>query len=206
MDISPDRSGKWYILACISRGNTIKSETSCLYAHHVVRNEEKIRSDFVRRYNSRTCPGNADGKGHRTRIFNFRPVHRPMYFAQKNGAHVRGHDAYDLRAIAMTDAIYTPLTGNPVQETAVQHDRDSSTTAQLQLHRLTVMRRGNGDPDPEAERATRIFRQPHGTVRSLCTWKCMYEYRDVQRRTYCFHMASRISRAESSVNFASGLI
>lgn len=40
---------------------------------------------------------------------------------RKNEAHVWRHDAYDLRAIA-AGAIYTLLTGNPVQEAAVRHD------------------------------------------------------------------------------------
>lgn len=47
---------------------------------------------------------------------------------RKNEAHVWRHDAYDLRAIA-AGAIYTLLTGNPVQEAALRHDCSPSDVA-----------------------------------------------------------------------------
>lgn len=91
-----------------------------------------------RRYNLRTCLGNANGKGYCTNIFNFRLVH----FWTKTECTFGHTDAYDLHAITTIGTIYILLTDNPVQETAVQHNRDSSMTAQLQLqHGLAVMRR-----------------------------------------------------------------
>ncbi|CAL1684504.1 unnamed protein product [Lasius platythorax] len=73
---------------------------------------------------------------------------------RKNEAHVWRHDAYDLRAIA-AGAIYTLLTGNPVQEAAVRHDCSPSdgATAAAPFHCNTT-----DDGDPEVVRVTRIFR------------------------------------------------
>lgn len=78
--------------------------------------------------NSRTCLGNAERDTTPAVSILARCIVRLTL--GKTGRTFRGYDADDLRAIAMTAAIYTPLTGNPVQETArSRSEHDGATTA-----------------------------------------------------------------------------
>lgn len=131
-------------------------------------------------------------------------MHRPMHFAEKNEAHVRRrtismiYDSNDRSHLHPADE-----ESDPGNRSAAQSRSEHGATAVASSRCNTT---DNGDPGPEVKRAARIFRQFYRIVRSLRTWKCTATSTMMYKRVLLSRDASRISRAESSVNFTSKLM